>query len=329
MAASADSAPFAEHISELRKRFMWVLLFVLIGGGIGYALNDTLMRILQNPLHDSLYYNTPGGAFSFIMKLCVVFGILVALPALSYHIFAFFGPIIPTKTKRASVLYISMSVILAVLGVAFAYFVSLPASLHFLTTFGNSGDIHALITANEYFNFVLTYVAGFAILFQVPLIITFTNRITPLPPKKLLGATRYVIVASFIVAAIITPTPDPMNQAIMAVPIIALYLLSVCLVAVHPKRLRHNKAQRVARKKAAQYKQFAPIAKPQPTPAKPVLAPQPALATAAQAAQRPSQPRQPAQSGLISDFMPRKIAAPQQRPLVDVTSRHPRAIVGA
>src|SRR5690606_30989639 len=141
-------------------------------------------------------------------------GLVVALPALSYHIFGFFGPIIPNKTKRATVLYLLMSVTLACLGMAFAYFVSLPASLRFLTTFGDSGDIHALITANEYFNFVLTYVAGFAILFQVPLIITFTNRVTPLPPKKLLGATRYVIVLSFIVAAIITPTPDPMNQAI-------------------------------------------------------------------------------------------------------------------
>lgn len=131
-----------------------------------------------------------------------------------------------------------VSYALACLGMAFAYFVSLPASLHFLTTFGDSGDIHALITANEYFNFVLTYVAGFAILFQVPLIITFTNRVTPLPPKKLLGATRYVIVLSFIVAAIITPTPDPMNQAIMAGPIILLYLLSVCIVTLHPKRLK-------------------------------------------------------------------------------------------
>lgn len=326
MSAPAERMAFADHISELRKRFMWVLLFVFIGGGIGYALNDTLMRILQEPLNDSLYYNNPGGAFSFIMKLCVVFGIVVALPALSYHIFAFFGPIIPSKTKRASVLYISMSVILACAGMLFAYFVSLPASLHFLTTFGNGGDIHALITANEYFNFVLAYVAGFAILFQVPLIITFTNRVTPLPPKKLLGGTRYVIVLSFIAAAIITPTPDPMNQAIMAVPIIALYLFSVCLVAFQPKRLRQHKQARVARKKMAQYEQFAPVARPQAAPVAPaVQRPKPTLQPAPVTAIRPARP----QARLISDFAPRKVVAPQPRPLVDVTTRQPRAIVGA
>lgn len=330
MSVAADSVPFADHISELRKRFMWILLFVAIGGGIGYALNDTLMRILQQPLHDSLYYNTPGGAFSFVMKLCVVFGILVALPVLSYHTFAFFGPIIPTKTKRATVLYITMSVVLAAAGVAFAYFVSLPASLHFLTTFGNGGDIHALITANEYFNFVLTYVAGFAILFQVPLIITFSNRIKPLPPKKLLGATRYVVLVSFIAAAVITPTPDPMNQAIMAFPIIGLYLLSVCLVAMHPKRLRHNKAQRVARKKAAQQQQFAPIAKP--LPAQPVAAVQPIAKPAMPkpvTVQAKPQPRTRPQTGLISDFMPRKLASPQARSFPDVASRRPGAVAGA
>lgn len=324
MAASAERMAFAEHISELRKRFMWVLLFVFIGGVIGYLLNDTLMRILQEPLHDSLYYNNPGGAFSFIMKLCVVFGIIVALPMLSYQVFAFFGPIIATRTKRATVLYISMSVLLAALGILFAYFVSLPASLHFLTTFGQGSDIHALITANEYFNFVLAYVAGFAILFQVPLIITFTNRVTPLPPKKLLGGTRYVIVLSFIIAAIITPTPDPMNQAIMAVPIIALYLFSVAIVAFQPKRLRHNRQTKMALKKAAQQEQFAPIAQPRPVlPPAPVAQPKPVTQPIAQAVRPRPQTR------LISDFAPRKTVAPQPRPLMDVTARPVRPIVGA
>lgn len=288
----ANSVPFAEHVSELRRRLMWILLFVFIGGTIGYLLNDTLMRVLQTPLNDSLYYNTPAGAFSFVMKLCVVFGIVVALPALSYHTFAFFGPIIAKKTKRSFVLYVTMSVILACAGMAFAYFVSLPASLHFLTTFGNSGDIHALITANEYFNFVLAYVAGFAVLFQVPLIITFINRVKPLPPKKLLGATRYVIIVSFIAAAIITPTPDPMNQAIMAFPVILLYLMSVCIVAIHPRRFRARRQRRAAQT----FEQASQVVQPEPAIAPPVTVPQPVSV-----APRPVSKPQP---NLISDFMP-------------------------
>ena len=62
----ANSVPFAEHISELRKRFMWILLFVVIGGAAGYVLHDKLMYILQLPLHDSLYYTTPAGALALL-----------------------------------------------------------------------------------------------------------------------------------------------------------------------------------------------------------------------------------------------------------------------
>lgn len=249
-----------------------------------------------------------------------------------------------------------MSVVLAIAGILFAYFVSLPASLHFLTTFG-SGDIQAIITANEYFNFVLAYVAGFAILFQVPLVIMFINRMTPLPPKKLLGGTRYIIVISFILAAVITPTPDPMNQAIMAGPIIALYIFSIVLVALQPKRFRQRKQEKMAAKRAWLEKQFEPIAKPlnqplQPTKAaalpatpRPVArhavsdlrpAPKPQITQAKPHAQR-VQPR------VISDFAPRpttpRPARPQpqvrrevmpapSRPFVDITVRRPN-IIGA
>lgn len=303
-----SSVSFAEHIIELRSRLMWVLLFVLIGGAIGYALHDRLLQILQTPLNDSLYYNTPAGAFSFVMKLCVTFGIIIAIPALSYHTFAFLGPIVSSRTKSMFVQYVFMSVVLAAMGIAFAYFVSLPASLHFLTTFGEDGDINALITANEYFNFVLAYVAGFALLFQVPLIIAFTNRITPLQPKQLLGATRYVVVISFIAAAIITPTPDPMNQAIMAGPIIALYLLSIIFVALHPKRLKANRLAKKATKLEAKTKQI----KTAPTP---TAMPKPltlidAVPAVAPARTTPSKPR----TNLISDFMPKQNPLPRPRP---------------
>lgn len=311
----ANSVPFAEHVSELRKRFMWILVFVAIGGTAGYVLHDELMKILQAPLHDSLYYSNPAGAFSFVMKLCVTFGLVVAIPAVSYHIFGFFGPIIPSKTKRATILYISLSVIMAALGICFAYFVSLPASLHFLTTFGNSGDIHALITADEYFSFVLTYIAGFAILFQVPLIIIFINRFKPLPPKKLMGATRYVIVISFIVAAVITPTPDPMNQSIMAFPIIFLYLISVVVVALHPRRLKQAKQQR----RLAKLKPVVAVTR------RPIVIPNIAVVTTVVDEPRvdrglPPKPR------LISDFnfKPRQLSRQPKRTFINDVSVRPR-----
>lgn len=224
---------FAEHIRELRGRIMWSLLFMVIGAGVGYGMHDRLLQVLQRPLHDTLYYTTPTGAFSFIIKICVVFGIIVALPMMIYQAFAFFGPLIKARTRRQFVGYVLTSIILAGIGILFAYYISLPAALSFLVNFGaDKGNIEALITADEYFNFVLTYIAGFAILFQLPLIISFINRIKPLQPKQLVKQTKYVILVSFIVAAIITPTPDPFNQFIMAGPMILLYFGSACMIAI-------------------------------------------------------------------------------------------------
>jgi sec-independent protein translocase protein TatC len=237
----AQKATFADHVQELRNRLFWTILFLLIGAVLGYFIHDTLIMWLQRPLHDSLYYTTPGGAFSFIIKVCTVFGLIVALPVLIYQVFAFFGPLIRLKTRRSFITYIVASFLLAAGGIAFAYYISLPAALHFLVSFGSDSNIHSLITANEYFNFVLTYIAGFAVLFQVPLIVLLIDKIKPTPPTKFLGALRYVVLFSFIVAAVITPTPDPVNQALMAGPIILLYVLSILLVAIRALRRRGAK----------------------------------------------------------------------------------------
>ena len=108
-------------------------------------------------------------------------------------------------------------------GLAVAYHSSLPAALHFLGAFG-VGSVKSLISTDEYFSFVLRYLACFAS-FQLPLVMLLLNRMTPLSPKTLIKHSRYVIAASFIIAAVITPTPDPVNQTIAVSPIIVLYAL--------------------------------------------------------------------------------------------------------
>ncbi len=324
MAPAERQLSFAEHIRELRGRVMWSLAFVVIGAGVGYALHDTLLAILQQPLHEKLYYTTPTGAFSFIIKICTVFGFLVALPVAIYHIFAFFGPLIKARTKKQFISYVLASFLLASAGIAFAYFISLPAALNFLVNFGSDkGSMAALITANEYFNFVLAYIAGYAVLFQLPLIMAFINRVKPLPPKKMLSGTRYVILGSFIVAAIITPTPDPFNQFIMAGPIILLYFASIVMIMFINMRARRRlrKAGEVVPhieprtieaildslptqpKPASDIPLFAPQIIPEPAPISPV--------PAKPAAIKRQQPR------LVSDM----VAQPAKRPAMNSTQR--------
>ena len=305
--AAHNTATFAEHIHELRKRLMWSLLFVAIGAGVGYVLHGTILDILQQPLNEKLYYTNPTGAFSFIIKICSVFGLIVALPMIVYQTFGFFEPLVPIKTRRLFVWYVFLSVALAAAGIAFAYFISLPAALHFLVNFGSDGgNIQALITANEYFNFVLAYIAGFAVLFQLPLIITFINKVTPLKPSQLIGGTRYVILGSFVISAIITPTPDPLNQALMAGPIIVLYFLSVLVLAITNASKGGKKAKPVAPEVAIDSvdaltteNEFEPKALPQPAAPTPLASARPVVSHTT--AQNPSMMRP--RSRVVSDVV--------------------------
>ncbi|MDZ7786481.1 MAG: twin-arginine translocase subunit TatC [Candidatus Saccharibacteria bacterium] len=221
--------PFIEHVYEFRRRLLWCALFFAMGGVVGYALYDSLLLLIQEPLGQTLYFTSPTGGFNFVFKVCAAFGFVVALPMIVYQLLKFVAPVAKRDYRRAVFTYLVWSANLAYIGVLFGYLVSLPAALHFLTRFGGE-SIQALITADEYFNFALAYIVGFALLFQLPLIILFINKIKPLKPSGMMKAQRWVILVSFIVAAILTPTPDPMNQFIMAVPVILLYQISILMV---------------------------------------------------------------------------------------------------
>jgi sec-independent protein translocase protein TatC len=247
-AHSTIRKPLIEHIHELRIRLLWVVLMIIVASGISFYFHKILLNLLQQPLGQTLYYTSPTGGLTFLFKLCAVSGSIIALPLIIYNLFRFLVPVLEPHKQQGLFKYVIWSFLLAYGGVAFAYFISLPAALHFLTSFADK-QIQSLINVNEYFNFAIAYVGGFALLFQIPLIILFINRLTPLPPRKMISSMRYIIVGSFIVAAILTPTPDPINQFIMAAPIIVLYILSIFLVWITRPR---NKLVREYRK-AAKY----------------------------------------------------------------------------
>lgn len=227
--------PVIEHIHDVQKHLTWIVLFVTLGSGVAFAINKYLVAFLQAPLDQKLYYTSPAGELSFMVKMCVIFGIVFALPVILYNIFRFFAPILDKENRKGLYKYAIWSFLLAYSGIAFAYYISLPSALKFLTNFGTA-NIQALINVNEYFSFALAYIAGFAVLFQLPLIVLFINRINRLKPSKMIGAQRYIIVGSFIVAAMLTPTPDPINQAIMAAPMVVLYQVSIILVLLTNRR---------------------------------------------------------------------------------------------
>ncbi len=231
--------PFIKHVQELRTRMVWCALALAVSSFVGFMLHENLLALIQHPLGQTLYFTSPTGGFNFIFKLSITFGFVISLPVIMYHAIKFLSPMIGTQTIKVTT-YTLWSLSLVYCGVIFAYIVSLPAALNFLTSFGGD-NIQALITADEYFSFALAYMAGFAVLFQIPLIMLLLNRINPQNPGKLIRAQKFIILGSFIIAAILTPTPDPFNQLIMALPIILLYQVGIILIwAVNRHAPKHE-----------------------------------------------------------------------------------------
>lgn len=220
---------FSGHLKELRRRSIWIGVALVAGGVAGFVFNTQIQGIIIKPLGQTLYYTSPAGGLSFSIQICFLVGMLAAAPVMIYQLLRFAQPVSVKITSRLMLVVLPSSLLLAAMGIAFAYFVSLPSALRFLTNFG-SESIHALITVNEYMTFVIAYLAGCALIFQLPLVFLLINRIRPLPPKSLARLQKPVIIGSFIAAAILTPTPDPINQLIMVAPIILLFEFSCILV---------------------------------------------------------------------------------------------------
>jgi sec-independent protein translocase protein TatC len=221
--------PFGAHIHELRQRLLSVGVVFLVGAAIGYWLYDFILDLLLRPLQQPLYYLSPAGGFSFVIHICSFFGLLLSIPMASYQLIRFVGPVLPSHTKWWSLQFVTASTLLALLGVVFAYTLSLPAALHFLGEFSTE-QVKSLISTDAYISFILVYLSGFALLFQLPLLMLLLHQCFALRPGPLLGHLKWVVLGSFSVAAIITPTPDPINQTIMALPVIVLYVLTVGLI---------------------------------------------------------------------------------------------------
>ena len=233
---------FIEHVYELRTRLFWVVLALILGSALGFQFKDQLIAAVMAPLHgQKLIYLTPGGGFSFIFTLSIYFGALLAIPLAIYHLYRFLQPILGVTSRKFVGSFMILSTLLAAAGALFGYFVTIPAALDFLSAF--AGDaVSPSLTADSYLNFVVTYILGLAVIFQLPLLLFLFDHIKPFPPGRLMGMQRYVIIAATIMAAVITPTPDVVNMGIVAIPIVTVYQMGAVAVFVR----RHGQRRRSA-----------------------------------------------------------------------------------
>ncbi len=232
--------PFVEHLQELRTRAIHIAASVLFFGTLAYFVQQHIVNLLLRPTNGQHFiYTSPGGGIGFLFSICTDAGIVFTLPLLVYELLGFLKPILNYETRRSTGRYVAISVLLGTLGVAFGYFLGLPLALHFLSHQFTTKQITPLLTISEYMTFVTVYLAGSALLFQIPLLLIIINHIKPLDPKKLLGLERWVIVIAFVVSMLMAPTVNIIDQLIIAGPIIVSYQVGLFIVWLHnrkPKR---------------------------------------------------------------------------------------------
>jgi len=220
-----------DHLNELVHRFYSWLFFFIIGSIFGYLNYSRLLDWLITPLHRPLFYTSPIGGFEAVFGVSTLFGFVISLPIVVFHVVKFIEPVSDNSIGKKIFVYLFISFLLAIVGILVSYYLVFPASLKFLGEFGSS-QLEALISTKDYFNFITRYLLGFAVLFQLPLIIYLVSLFTPLSAALLLKQFKYVFIGSFLIAAILTPTPDFVNQTIMATPIILLYLITILTLKI-------------------------------------------------------------------------------------------------
>ena len=227
-----SKAPLLEHLIELRSRLLKCVIALFLGFILCFAFSEQLFAVLVHPLKQAfgasggkLVYTKLYEAFFVQVKIALFGSFFLSFPIIANQLWAFVAPGLYAKEKRALLPFLLATPLLFLAGASLAYFVVMPTAFHFFLDFqGNSGglQIEALPSADAYLGLVMQFILAFGISFLLPVLLMLLNRAGLVNRSQLVGMRRYMIVAAFIAAAILTP-PDVVSQLMLAVPMILLY----------------------------------------------------------------------------------------------------------
>jgi len=235
---------FFDHLEELRWRIVRAAIGMVLGAilcwiFIDSIMNDALLRPIvelnanlkpgQQPIH--LQNLKPFGQVFLYMEVALIGGIILSLPNILYQLWAFIAPGLLPKERRYIFSIVIFSSFCFLTGIAFAYFIMLPAAIQFFAGFGTP-EIENNIAINEYMSFIISVMLAAGVVFELPMVSWFLSKLGILTPAFMRHYRRHSIVAIFILAAILTPGTDPVSQILLAVPLIILYEISIGISAM-------------------------------------------------------------------------------------------------
>lgn len=221
---NGDEMALSEHIEEFSQRLIFCLVLFLISTFACFADIRQIVKIFQAPAIGVKFLQfAPGEYFFASIKIAVFSGFLLSSPLILYQIFLY---VVPGMTKNERQVLLPMTLgsgVLFAIGLAFAYFFLVPAALRFFITYG-SEVVEPFWSFDEYFNFtsILIFVTGLS--FQVPIVQIVLGLLGIVSGQTMLGAWKYVVVIATVLAALITPSTDPITQLLMSGALLLLYL---------------------------------------------------------------------------------------------------------
>lgn len=223
-----------DHLEEFRRRIIISIVTVMITSCICYSWAEEMVAFLTRDA-GKLYYMNPAEAFFTYLKVSVCGGFLVSIPVLVHQFWAFVVPALTNKEKKTFDIIVPASVALFFLGLAFSYFLVLPTAVAFFMGF-STDSLMPMFSVGQYLSFVISFVLPFGFVFELPMIVLVLAKMGFLTSEFLRNKRRIVIVGSFVVGAVISPTPDIFSQCMIAIPMILLYEASIWLVQVFLKK---------------------------------------------------------------------------------------------
>lgn len=233
-----DRMPFMEHLGELRTRIVRGLIGLLIGLTIAFPFSQKIVDYLARPIQatgNTLVFLAVTEAFWVQMKVALLVGLFLASPAILWQVWAFVSPGLHGHEKKYAGPFVIVGSLLFIGGGAFSLKVVTPFAIQFLLSYSRPG-LQPMISIGSYVDFLLKFTLAFGLVFELPLAITVLARMGVVTPKALAKNRKYAILGAFVAAAVLTPTPDAFNQALMAGPLIILYEVGIVCARIFGKR---------------------------------------------------------------------------------------------
>jgi len=245
---------FLDHLEELRRRLVYSIAAVAAGFFACWWKVEWIYGIMQRPIMEvlrangmaeKLVYLNPTEPFNLYLKIAAMAGVFVTSPFILYQVWMFISPGLYRNEKRYVVPFMVSTIALFVTGGYFGYKVVYPQALGFLVHFGR--QFQPMITVSEYTSLFLSIILGMGLIFEMPILIFFLALMGIVSASFMFKNFRYAILLIFIVAAIVTPTPDILSMCIFAAPMVALYAVSIVIAwLVHPKQRQARKEKKAA-----------------------------------------------------------------------------------